>query len=175
MPKQLSYRTEFLEFECHLVRRSRDKGRNHDITCFIRRTDGLYVVIQKHQYARSGIYRAPSGGAKFGERLIEAAAREMKEETGLDVKLTHFVLDLRLEVVCPDETIPWRSFVFLAEPIGGSMEPQDTYEIYDVKTLTQDKLLGDIDVLMRESGWGGFSYRSYLTREFFKRLKELNI
>lgn len=174
-PKRLHYRTDFLEFECHLVRRSRDKGRNHDVTCFIRQDEDSYVVIQKHQYARSGIYRAPSGGAKFGEGLLEAAVREMREETGLDVELKRFILDLDLDVVCPEEVIPWRSLVFLAEPVGGEMKQIDTYEIFDVKSLTKDELLGDIDVLMRESGWGGFSYRSFLTREFFRTLDELDI
>ena len=175
MPKSLTYRADFLDFECNLVRRSREKGRSHDVTCFIRRKDGLYVVIQKHQYARSGIYRAPSGGPRFGEGIIEAAKREMLEETGLEVELERFVLDLRLEVVCPEEVIPWRSFVFLAHPVRGDMKPIDTFEIFDVKTLAKDDLLGDIDVLMRESGWGGFSYRSFLTREFFKHIEELNI
>ncbi len=175
VPKQLTYRTRFLDFECGLVKRSRDKGRNHDVTCFIRQDDGLYVVIQKHQYARSGIYRAPSGGAMPGESIIEAAKREMLEETGLEVELERFVLDLNLDVVCRDEIIPWRSFVFLARPLGGDMKPIDTFEIFDVRTMAKDDLLGDIDVLMRESGWGGFSYRSFLTREFFKHIEELNI
>ena len=54
---------DFLEFECRLVKQTEAKGRLHDVSCFIRRDDGDFVVIQKPQYARTGIYRAPSGGA----------------------------------------------------------------------------------------------------------------
>ncbi|KXH71820.1 MAG: hypothetical protein AM326_11455 [Candidatus Thorarchaeota archaeon SMTZ-45] len=174
-PKANEFTTDFLDFECALVKRTESKGRLHDITCFIRQDDGNYVVIQKPQYARTGIYRAPSGGASIGESLENAAIREMHEETGLTIQLTHFVLDLRLNVVCKDRTIPWRSFVFLAKPIDGEMRPVDTREIFDVTTMTREQLEGNVTKLMEDSGWGGFKYRAFLTREFFKRLDELNI
>ena len=166
---------DFLEFECNLVKRTESKGRLHDITCFIRRDDGDFVVIQKPQYARTGIYRAPSGGATTGELLEDAAIREMYEETGLTIRLTRFVLDMRLDVVCKDRTIPWRSLVFLAEPIAGEMKPIDTREIFDVTVMSREQLIGEVAQLMEDSGWGGFKYRAFLTREFFKRIDELNI
>ena len=175
IPVKRHFSADFLDFECQLVKQTWEKGRLHDITCFIRKNDGEFVVIQKHQYANSGIYRAPSGGAKIGEPLEIAAYREMFEETGLEVRLLRFVLDMYLDVVCTDRTIPWRSLVFLAEPTGGKMKPVDTYEIFDVKVMSRADLLGDVDKLMLESGWGGFAYRSFLTREFFRRLDELNI
>ncbi len=174
VPKNYNFEADFLEFECTLVKRTKAKGRLHDVTCFIRQNDG-YVVIQKHQYARSGIYRAPSGGAKTGESLYDAAIREMYEETGLTIQLEQFVLDMHLDLKCADRTIPWRSLVFLATPIGGEMKPIDTREIFDVKVMTRQELMTDVDKLMRNSGWGGFTYRSFLTRMFFQRIDELNI
>ncbi len=173
-PKEFHFKANFLDFECNLVKRTESKGRLHDITCFIQQDDG-YVVIQKHQYARSGIYRAPSGGANTGESLREAATREMYEETGLIIELERFVLDLHLDVICNDRTIPWRTFVFLASSTGGEMKPIDTHEIFDIKVLTRDYILGPINQLMEDSGWGGFKYRAFLTREFFKCLDEFNI
>ncbi|MFW9806799.1 MAG: NUDIX hydrolase [Candidatus Thorarchaeota archaeon] len=174
-PVSLQFEAKFLDFECNLVKRTESKGRLHDITCFIRRNDGNYVVIQKPQYAGTGIYRAPSGGAHSGEQLEAAAIREMHEETGLKIRLLRFVLDLRLDVVCSDRTIPWRSLVFMAEPVEGEMKPIDTREIYDVALMQRERLEGEIAQLMDDSGWGGFKYRAFLTREFFKRIDELNI
>ena len=173
-PVEFHFQANFLDFECTLVKRTEAKGRLHDITCFIRQDDG-YVVIQKPQYARSGIYRAPSGGAKVGESLYDAALREMYEETGLTIQLERFVLFMHLDVICKDRTIPWRSLVFLATPVGGEMKPIDTREIFDVTIMSRQVLLNDVDKRMRESGWGGFEYRSYLTRMFFQRIDELNI
>lgn len=172
-PQLFTFSADFLDFECELVKRSAAKGRNHDITCFIRKDD-QYVVIQKHQYAQTGIYRAPSGGAHPNEDLEAAAEREMYEETGLKVDLKKFVMDVRLEVKCPEETIPWRSLVFLAEAVDGNMEIIDDYEIYNVRLMSREDMLGSVDELMVESGWGGFEYRSFLTRTFFETLDELN-
>lgn len=174
-PVKHHFSVDFLDFECELVKRTREKGRLHDVTCFIQQSDDQYVVIQKNQYADTGIYRAPSGGAKRGESLEDAAYREMYEETGLEVRLLRFVLDMYLDLTCNGEVIPWRSLVFLAEPVSGEMKPIDTYEIFDVTVMSRADLLGTVDQLMRESGWGGFAYRSFITRKFFERLDEMNI
>ncbi len=172
-PRRLTFAADFFDFECELVRRSAAKGRNHDITCFIVYGD-RYVVIQKHDYQGSGIYRAPSGGAAPGESIEVAAQREMREETGLDTRLRRFVLDVRLEVRCPDGVIPWRSLVFLAEAVGGTLHIIDRHEIYDVTLMTREQLLGDVERLMVASGWGGFKYRAFLTREFFRALDQFH-
>lgn len=156
------------------MRQSTAKGRYHDITCFIRCGE-KYVGIQKHAYADTGIYRAPSGGANLGEPLEEAAKREMYEETGLNIRLSRYVLDSRLDVVCEDGTIPWRSLVFLAEIEDGELNAVDTFEIYDVKTVTREEMLGPICKLMEDSGWGGFLYRAHLTRSFFEQLDSLGL
>ncbi len=168
-PRRFRFEADFLDFECDLVRRSSMKGRQHDITCFIPH-DGGYVTIQKHAYSKTGIYRAPSGGAKYGERLENAAIREMREETGLEVELERFVLDLALDVKCPEGIIPWRSLVFLAREVGGLLKPIDILEISDVKVSSREDMLGNIAELMRGSGWGGFLYRAFLTRKFFEAL-----
>jgi len=173
-PEKTHFATDFRQFECDLVKQSTSKGRFHDITCFIR--SGVnYVGIQKHAYADTGIYRAPSGGANMGEPLEEAAKREMYEETGFKIRLLRYVLDSRLDVVCEDGIIPWRSLVFLAEIEDGEMNAIDTFEIYDVKTISREEMLGPICKLMEDSGWGGFRYRAHLTKSFFNELDALDI
>jgi len=173
-PKKIQFAADFLEFECNLVKESASKGRYHDITCFIR-CGNKYVGIQKHAYADTGIYRAPSGGANMQEPLEVAAKREMYEETGFKIRLLRYVLDSRLDVVCEDGIIPWRSLVFLAEIEDGEMNAIDTFEIYDVKTISREEMLGPICKLMEDSGWGGFRYRAHLTKSFFNELDALDI
>lgn len=165
----MDFEADFQDFECELVEKSAARGRQHDITCFIPK-DGGYVTIQKHDYANTGIFRAPSGGAKSNESIEDAAVREMKEETGYDVKLNRFVLDLKLDVVCRSRSIIWRSLVFLADIVGGQMKPIDTREIYDVKISSREEMLGPIADKMEKSGWGGFEYRAFLTKKFFSAL-----
>ena len=99
----------------------------------------------------------------------------MYEETGLEVELQRFVLDMRLDIVCPDGPIPWRSLVFLAKPVGGELKPIDTYEIFNVKLMSREDLLGEVSQLMIDSGLGGFKYRAFLTRSFFESADELNL
>jgi ADP-ribose pyrophosphatase YjhB (NUDIX family) len=173
-PKKLKFEADFLEPECDLIRGSTSKGRNHDITCFIR-SDGGYVVIQKPAYSGTGIFRAPSGGAHPGETIEEGANREMHEETGLEVRLLRFVLDLSLKVHCGNETIPWRSLVFLADKAGGEMKPIDSHEISGITVMTKEQLLGPVTKLMKQSGMGGFKYRAFLTKSFFQEIRKLNL
>jgi ADP-ribose pyrophosphatase YjhB (NUDIX family) len=173
-PKTLEYSTEFLDFEADLVRNSVSKGRYHDITCFIRHK-GNYAVIQKHGYARTGIFRAPSGGIGFNETIEDAAKREMKEETGLDVELIRLVLDIKLDVRNSKEVLPWRSLVFLANSVGGELKAIDTFEIFEVTVMSREDLLGEVYHLMLNSGWGGFQYRAFLTKSFFEQIDVLNL
>ena len=107
--------------------------------------------------------------------MRKAAVREMYEETGFDIQLIKFVLDLTLDVVCSDGVIPWRSLVFLVKATGGEMKPIDTHEIFDIKVVTREEMLGEIARLMEESGWGGFKYRAFLTKSFFERIDELGL
>ena len=65
----------------------------------------------------------PGGGVKRRETLFEAAIREVKEETGLDVQ----ILDLaRLyEFIGIQPNAHALSATFRAEVIGGTLKPQD--------------------------------------------------
>lgn len=62
----------------------------------------------------------PSGGVEEGESLAQAAIRETKEETGLDVELTRLVgVYSRLGSFSPGYMV-----LFAARPIGGEIQCQ---------------------------------------------------
>lgn len=63
----------------------------------------------------------PSGGVEDGESIAQAAIRETKEETGLDVELTGLVgVYSRLSNMSPVHAI-----LFTARPIGGEIKCQE--------------------------------------------------
>ena len=48
--------------------------------------EGRVLLIRRHKYGRN-YYVVPGGGVENGETVAEAALREVKEETGLDVTI----------------------------------------------------------------------------------------
>lgn len=89
-PSELSIDVPMREWEFNLLRFSKRDGRYRDATILIP-YDGKLVCIVKHGYP-DGIARPPSGGVVPGEPLDAAAEREAYEETGLRVRITHYLL-----------------------------------------------------------------------------------
>ncbi|MDI6825514.1 MAG: NUDIX hydrolase, partial [Bacillota bacterium] len=90
-PRVVSTRQEISSPEMDMVLASRRDGRAHDVTCFIVDDRGRVAVIRKH-FHPPGVWRAPSGGVHAGEDPEEGIRREMREETGLDVRLVRYLL-----------------------------------------------------------------------------------
>ncbi len=73
----------------------------------------LVKEAKRHAYGKWGW---PAGKIRQGEGILEAAVREVKEETNLDVKLLGLIgayRDLRDDVIL---------FVFLARPVSGKLK-----------------------------------------------------
>jgi len=170
VPRRVEFAVEMLPEEFVLVEDSAKRGRYHDVTIFIQH-QGKIVVIEKHAYSKTGIVRAPSGGANPSESLILAAKREAREETGFDVEIDRFVLESHVLLSCGDRPpIPWVSYVFLARVVGGQLGAKDVREISDVQLRSREELLTEIRPLMLASGLGGFKYRAKMTDAFFEEL-----
>ncbi|HYH36459.1 MAG TPA: NUDIX hydrolase [Candidatus Saccharimonadales bacterium] len=54
----------------------------------LRNAEGQYLLVQEAKAQVHGLWNWPAGKLEPGETLQEAAVREAKEETNLDVKLT---------------------------------------------------------------------------------------
>ncbi len=83
----------------------------------------------------------PSGGVEEGESLAQAAIRETKEETGLDVELTRLVgVYSRL-----GDWIPGYMVLFAAKPVGGEIKCQEG-ETIAVEWFAFDQLPGPLSL-----------------------------
>jgi 8-oxo-dGTP pyrophosphatase MutT (NUDIX family) len=155
----LAYEMTAREFE--MVRGSQKHGRSHDVTLFIL-CDDQVVVISKPMYPL-GAYRAPSGGIAPGESIEVGAIREAREETGLIIQLTSYVLRAKVRFTCDGQVIDWTTHVFSARPTGGVLAPIDTREIVEARLATVAELRGSIRDALLRSGSTGLRYRAELT------------
>jgi ADP-ribose pyrophosphatase YjhB (NUDIX family) len=80
--------------------------------------DGKILLTQREDFET---WILPSGGVEEGESLAQAAIRETKEETGLDVELTRLVgIYSRLGGWSPGYMV-----LFAAKPVGGEIKCQE--------------------------------------------------
>ncbi len=85
--------------------------------------DDKYLLIKRAADPDRGLWSIPGGMVEIGEKAIDAARREAKEETNLDVEVIE-VLDVVDKIVMDDESRVKFHFViidYLAELRGGTL------------------------------------------------------
>lgn len=105
------------------------------------------VLLQKR--ADVGLWGIPSGHVEIGETVSEAAIREMKEETNLDIKINKLIgiySDPQSQVFeYPNgDVVQFITTCFLAEIIGGELlcnsDESLEIEFFEQQNLPQDLL-----------------------------------
>ncbi|WKE67243.1 NUDIX domain-containing protein [Gallaecimonas kandeliae] len=82
---------------------------------------GLYLVVEEDIDGQS-VFNQPAGHWESGESLLEAAKRELKEETGLQLEPQGLLGLYRLEL--PHKTF-WRHVFYARLPAPLAANPQD--------------------------------------------------
>lgn len=109
--------------------------------------DGKVLMIKENKATVKNKWNFPSGHVEKGEDIIEAACREVKEETGLDVKLTHttgiynFISSMDHQVIL---------FHFIGQITGGFLSLQEE-EIADCKWVNLSNFKSFKDEELREA------------------------
>ncbi|MFE4522247.1 NUDIX hydrolase [Cytobacillus firmus] len=109
--------------------------------------DGKVLMIKENKATVKNKWNFPSGHVEKGEDIIEAACREVKEETGLDVKLTHttgiynFISSTDHQVIL---------FHFIGQITGGFLSLQEE-EIADCKWVNLSNFKSFKDEELREA------------------------
>ena len=95
------------------------------VSTLIRR-DGQVLLVRRANPPLADVWAFPGGRVEFGERLAEAAAREVREETALTVTITG-AIDHADIILRDDAGAPERHFVLIVfagewvagEPLAG--------------------------------------------------------
>lgn len=111
---------------CYVMARERAEG------------DGIEVLLHIKRFYPTGAFRLPTGGIQAGEAVLATLAREITEETGLQVgdgagqvavERCLGVIDYELVHVGLAQHVPFATYIFLVRmPAGGVLAPQDATE-----------------------------------------------
>lgn len=83
--------------------------------------DHRYLLVREAKTSARQRYNLPAGKPELNETLVDTAAREAREETGLTVRIDHLVGIYH----CPktSEGFGVVNFVFSARPVDGQLAP----------------------------------------------------
>ena len=108
----------------------------HVVAATLIEKGGEYLLVQEGKEAVREKWNLPAGGVDEDERLQEAAIREAKEETGLEIELENFLGVFVDESDRSDATV--LVFVFHSEPEDFSPEIPEGDEILDVEFFSPE-------------------------------------
>ncbi len=92
------------------------------VTCVLVERDGAVLLVRRRYPPQAGKWCLPAGFIEQGESPEESAAREVKEETGLDVRITRYLGSWASD---EDHRTPVASIAFEGEVVGGTLDPGD--------------------------------------------------
>ncbi|NLD42817.1 MAG: NUDIX hydrolase [Chloroflexi bacterium] len=134
--------------------------RSAEVVLPLRRTDGLILLHTKGFYP-AGTFRMLTGGVRPGEDLLAAAAREAREETGLQVTIERFLGIIHHLFVHRGDSVALDSYILLAVGPGEAPHPADEDEgITGYREVPAEGLLAvakQLEALPAEwAEWGRF-------------------
>jgi ADP-ribose pyrophosphatase len=101
--------------------------------------DGKILVVRRAFEPGAGKWSVPGGLVELGEKLSDACAREMLEETGIEIEILELINVF--DMIDRDETGRVRYHYvladFLAKPVGGTERPNA--EVTEMRWVTHEE------------------------------------
>lgn len=92
--------------------------------------EGDKLLLVRHQKGADTYWLLPGGGLDYGESLAECAARELREETGLEIAVERPIY--LSEAIAPDGARHILNLYVLARLVGGTLTASDEAVIAEV-------------------------------------------
>jgi 8-oxo-dGTP diphosphatase len=102
----------------------------------IENSDGKFLIGKRSVWPK-GMWVFPGGGVNFGETSEQAVVREVKEETGLDIKPVELIKVE--EMIVPENEVHRIIFFYKAKVVGGTEKPST--DISEIKWLTSKEII----------------------------------
>jgi ADP-ribose pyrophosphatase YjhB (NUDIX family) len=154
-PAPLDWDGEVSEPELAMVTYNPD--RRHDVTLFVFSGERLALIRKPH--FPEGIWRTPGGGIKAGEDFVGGVLREAREELGVEIEISRYLVRARAVFRFADQAVPWQTHVLSAVTTGEDLTPLDTDEIAEARWGTTAELLGPIRANLLGTGRALWRYR----------------
>ena len=154
-PAVLDWEGEVTDPELAMITYS--PGRRHDVTLFVWSGDRLALIRKPH--FPDGVWRTPGGGIKPGEDFLAGVVREAREELGVEVAVSRYLVEARALFRFADQAVPWRTHVLSATTAEEDLAPLDTDEIAAARWGTAAELAGPIRERLLATGRALWRYR----------------
>ncbi|MDX9893432.1 MAG: NUDIX domain-containing protein [Patescibacteria group bacterium] len=120
--------------------------------CIIKNGD-QFLLVQEARKER-GKWNQPAGWLDFGEKIIDGAKREAKEETGLEIKITGLLGIYSLIKHQDGKIYHAVKFIFAAEALTNDIkfDPEELiavkwFSLDEIKKLKAERILRDHDII----------------------------
>ena len=113
------------------------KFQGRTATAIISYPNNKILLIRRSTPPFIGFWALPGGRAEPSETAEKTVTREVKEETGLVVKILRKVGEYHEQGTQKGQEYNYSASCFLVEPVGGQIKPQES-EIADVKLFSID-------------------------------------
>jgi 8-oxo-dGTP diphosphatase len=117
--------------------------------------DGKFLLGKRNKKNYRGYWVFPGGGVRWGESIQDAAVREIKEETNLDVEIVRFLG--HNELMNLPENYHTVVFFHLAKPRSSDMKVSDDisdagfFSLEEIKNM--DMVANSVKRILKQAGF----------------------
>ena len=108
---------------------------------------GTVLLVKRARAPSQGLYAYPGGKVEPGETLAQAAARELREETGLEATGYRPLRDIHIDGRSENHAVDYLLSVFGAAYAGGepvASDDAETAAFYSLAEMAEMPLAGEV-------------------------------